>query len=86
MYLLYTYYRHIFRNLNPSHPKPHLAFYIPVYPDVYPSGINVPKHFTNVFYSEGKEHPVLDRFRNWLYSGEATIFNEFCNTLELVSV
>ena len=30
--------------------------------------------------------PVLDRFRNWLYSGEANIFNEFSDTLELVSV
>ncbi len=30
--------------------------------------------------------PVLDRFRNWLYSGEASIFNEFSDTLELASV
>ncbi len=30
--------------------------------------------------------PVLDRFSNWLYSGEANIFHEFSNTLELVSV
>jgi hypothetical protein len=35
---------------------------------------------------EAEEFPVLDRFRNWLYSGEANIFNEFYNTLELVSV
>jgi hypothetical protein len=68
------------------HPKPLLALNIPVNPDVYSSSINVPKHFAIVFYSKGKELPVLDRFRNWLYSGEATIFKEFCNTLELVSV
>ena len=30
--------------------------------------------------------PVLDRFRCWLYSGEANIFNEFSDTLELASV
>jgi len=30
--------------------------------------------------------PMLDRFTNWLNSEESTIFKEFSDTLELVSV
>jgi hypothetical protein len=45
------------------HPKPHLALYIPVNPDVYPSGINVPEHFTVMLYSKVKELPVVDDVR-----------------------
>ncbi len=46
-----------------SHPKPHLAFYISVYSDVYPSSINVSKHFTVILYSKGEELPVVDDVR-----------------------
>ncbi len=65
--------------------QPHLNLNILVNPNAYSTGINVSKHFTIVFYSKDKELPVLDRFRNWLYSGEANIFNEFSDILELVS-
>ena len=42
-----------------AHPKPHLAFNIPVYPDVYPSSINVPKHFTVMLYSKFKKLRIV---------------------------
>ncbi len=38
-----------------AHPKPHITLNIPVDPDVYPSGINVPKHFTVILYSKFKK-------------------------------
>ncbi len=37
------------------HPKPHLTLNIPVYPDVYPTSINIPKHFTVMLYSKFKK-------------------------------
>ena len=37
---------------NNPHLKPHLAFYIPVCSDVYSSSINVPEHFTIIFYGK----------------------------------
>ncbi len=48
------------------HPKPHLAFYIPVYPDVYPSGINVPKHFTIMLYSKVKKFFIVNFINKYL--------------------
>jgi len=56
-----------------SHPKPHLAFNIPVNPDVYPSGINIPKHFTIILYSKGKELPQEDVFATFWRSLESII-------------
>ena len=46
-------YRQFYNKHSQSlHPKPQLAFYIPVNPDVYPSSINVPKHFAVILYGK----------------------------------
>ena len=62
-----------FHNLLIPHPKPHLTCNIPVNPDVYPSGINVPEHFTVVIYSKGKELPQEDVFATFWRSLESII-------------
>ncbi len=48
------------------HPKPHLACYVPVNSNVYPSSSKIPKQFTDVLYGEVKKLCVLIFFSKYL--------------------